>query len=67
MKHSSSPSRKRGKRSKAFSVVLAVKGNARTQVGQPRPARVLSEKSVERQQSKHKPTFAQQLSSDDGL
>ena len=67
MKQGSHPARKRGKRSKAFSVVLAVKGNARAQVGQPRPARVLSEKSVERQQTKHKPTFAQQLSSDDSL
>ena len=53
--------KKTGKRSKAFNVVLAVKHNARAQVGQPSPARVFSEKTPERQRTKHKATFAEQL------
>ena len=67
MKHPAMPSAgkprrgKSGKRSKQFSVVLAVKGNARTQVGQPPPVRILSEKTLERQQTKHKATLARQL------
>ena len=50
------------RRPKRFSVVAAVKANARTQVGQPKPARVFAEKKRDGE-SKHKPTLARTLSS----
>lgn len=46
-----------------FSAVLAVKENARTRVGQPPPARVLSSKVSARAAEKHKPSLAERLDS----
>ncbi len=48
---------------KRFSAVLAVKENARIRVGQPKASRVIPEKQPAR--DKYKPTFAQQLHSED--
>ncbi len=47
-----------GKRPKRFSVVAAVKRNAREQLGQPPPARVLPAKTSERAAQKHKVKLA---------
>ncbi len=52
---------KGAKRAKRFSVVAAVKDNARREIGQPPPARVLTVKTVERAAGKHKPTLAKVL------
>ena len=57
--------RKAGKRPGRFSMVAAVKENARRQVGQPPPARSLPVKTPERANSKHKPTLASVLASAD--
>ncbi len=56
---------KRRRRPEVFSVVAAVKANARTRVGQPRPARVLEVKSREHQEKKHKPSVAERLRAGD--
>jgi hypothetical protein len=46
------------KKSKPFSVTKAVKANARAQVGQPRPERVIiSEPEESRRTRKHKQTL----------
>jgi hypothetical protein len=51
------------KKSKPFSVTKAVKANARTQVGQPKPAKViLSETKQTRRTRKHKETLTDILS-----
>jgi hypothetical protein len=43
-----------------FSVTKAVKSNARDQVGQPKPSRVLEDRpKTEGRESKHKPTLEQ--------
>ena len=55
---------KSGKRSKKFDVVAAVKSNARTVIGQPKPARVLSGKTLERQGLEHKLSLAEKLAGD---
>ena len=47
-----------GKKSKPFSVTKAVKLNARNQVGQPKPSKVIaSEPKESRRQRKHKPSL----------
>ena len=47
-----------GKKSKPFSVTKAVKLNARDQVGQPKPSKVIaSEPKESRRQRKHKPSL----------
>jgi len=52
--------RKAGK----FSVTKAVKSNAREQVGQPKPSRVLDDKpKPEGRESKHKPSLEQLIES----
>ena len=46
------------KKSKPFSVTKAVKANARVQVGQPRPEKVIvSEPRESRHERKHKPSL----------
>lgn len=50
------------KKSKPFSVTKAVKLNARDQVGQPRPSRVInSEPKESRRERKHKPKLEEVL------
>jgi hypothetical protein len=50
------------KKSKPFSVTKAVKRNARDQVGQPRPEKVIASEPREgRRTRKHKPTLEQVL------
>ncbi len=50
------------KKSKPFSVTKAVKANARAQVGQPPPEKVIaSEPKESRRTRKHKPTLAEIL------
>jgi hypothetical protein len=45
-----------------FNVTKAVKANARVQVGQPKPGRVVDDRpKVEGRESKHKPTLADLL------
>jgi hypothetical protein len=49
-----------------FSVTKAVKSNARDQVGQPKPSRILEEKPrTEGRESKHKPSLETLIESDD--
>jgi hypothetical protein len=54
---------KRKRRPEKFSVVKAVKANARERVGQPRPERVIEDpKRVQRRKPKHAKTLPQLLS-----
>ena len=54
---------KRKRRPEKFSVVKAVKANARERVGQPRPERVIEDpKRAERRKPKHPQTLPQLLS-----
>jgi hypothetical protein len=54
------------KKSKPFSVTTAVKRNARDQVGQPRPEKVIvSEPKESRRTRKHKTTLAEILAEPD--
>jgi hypothetical protein len=54
------------KKTKKFSVVKAVKANARERVGQPKAERVIEEKPHgERRQAKHKPTLNDILTSEE--
>jgi hypothetical protein len=56
--------RKAGK----FSVTKAVKANAREQVGQPKPGRVLDDRPrPEGRESKHKPSMEKLIESAEGL
>ena len=57
--------KKRAKKKK-FSVVKAVKANARERVGQPKPERVIDEVERERRRkSRHKPTLEDLLTSEE--
>jgi len=50
-----------------FSVTKAVKANAREQVGQPKPARVIEEKpKQEGRESKYKPSLEKLIETEDG-
>jgi hypothetical protein len=42
-----------------FSATKAVKANARTRVGQPKPARIVEDKPRTGRQAKHKPKLEQ--------
>jgi hypothetical protein len=54
---------KRKRRPEKFSVVKAVKANARERVGQPRPERVIDDRPREnRRKAKHRQTLPQLLS-----
>jgi hypothetical protein len=54
---------KRKRRPEKFSVVKAVKANARERVGQPRPERVIEDpKRAQRRKPKHPQTLPQLLS-----
>jgi hypothetical protein len=54
---------KRRRRPEQFSVVKAVKANARERVGQPRPERVIQEApKPDNRKAKHRPTMAQLIS-----
>ena len=51
-----------------FSVTKAVKANAREQVGQPKPVRVLDEKPrPQGRESKHKPSLEKLIETGDGM
>ena len=52
--------KKRAKK-KTFSVVKAVKANARKRVGQPKSERVIEEKPRATREEKHKPTLSEML------
>lgn len=56
--------RKKGAHKK-FSAVKAVKENARRRVGQPKPERVIAEKSNVRRKPKHPPTLSDWLADDE--
>jgi hypothetical protein len=53
---------KRKRRPEKFSVVKAVKANARERVGQPRPERVIDDQPRENRKAKHRQTLPQLLS-----
>jgi len=54
------------KKMKKFSVVAAVKANARERVGQPKAERVIEEKPrAERRKAKHKSTLGEILNSEE--
>jgi hypothetical protein len=54
---------RRKRRPEKFSVVKAVKGNARERVGQPRPERVIEDpKKADTRKPKHRQTLPQLLS-----
>jgi hypothetical protein len=54
---------KRKRRPKKFSIVKAVKANARERVGQPRPERVIDgQKRENSRKAKHRKTMPQLLS-----
>jgi hypothetical protein len=54
---------KKKQRPQKFSVVKAVKANARERVGQPQPERVIQErKSAESRKAKHRPTLPELIS-----
>jgi hypothetical protein len=56
---------KRKRRPEKFSIVKAVKANARERVGQPRPERVIADQPREdSRKAKHRQTMPQLLSSD---
>jgi hypothetical protein len=51
---------------KTFSAVKAVKANARARVGQPPPEKVIVDAPrAQKQKSKHKPTLAEIINSED--
>ncbi|WP_263360022.1 hypothetical protein [Acidicapsa ligni] len=53
------------RKTEKFSVTKAVKANAREQVGQPKPGRVLDDKpKPEGRESKHKPSLEQLIETD---
>jgi hypothetical protein len=55
------------RRVEKFSVTKAVKSNARDQVGQPKPSRVLEDKpKPESREAKHKPKMEELIDSEDG-
>jgi hypothetical protein len=54
------------KKKQSFSVVKAVKANARARVGQPKPERVIVDTPVaQKRKSKYKPTLADILNSEE--
>jgi hypothetical protein len=53
------------RKSDRFSATKAVKANARERVGQPKPARVFSEKPRTGRQAKHKPKLQDVLRQED--
>ena len=56
---------KRRRRPEKFSVIKAVKANARERVGQPKPGRAIEDKPREdRRKQKHKETLGRLLDSD---
>ncbi len=56
---------KRKRRPEKFSIVKAVKANARERVGQPRPERVIADQPRENsRKEKHRQTMPQLLSSE---
>jgi hypothetical protein len=56
---------KRKRRPEKFSIVKAVKANARDRVGQPRPERVIADQPRENsRKSKHRQTMPQLLNSE---
>ncbi len=55
---------KRKRRPEKFSIVKAVKANARERVGQPRPERVIDDQKREQPQAKHRQTMPQLLTSE---
>jgi hypothetical protein len=56
---------KRKRRPDKFSIVKAVKANARDRVGQPRPERVIDDQPREnRRKEKHRQTLPQLMSSE---
>jgi SRSO17 transposase len=58
---------KRRRRPEKFSIVKAVKSNARDRVGQPRPARVIDDQKRDRgRKPKHRQTMPQLLSGNRG-
>jgi hypothetical protein len=58
-------SKKNAKAGKGFSVVKAVKENARNRVGQPKPARVIEdERRREAEHPRHRPTLGEMLGGD---
>jgi len=53
---------KRKRRPEKFSIVKAVKANARDRVGQPRPERIIKDQTREnRRKAKHRQTMPQLL------
>jgi hypothetical protein len=52
------------RRSRKFSVEKAVKANARTVVGQPKPSRVLKTTPKTGRDAKHKPTLENLIETD---
>ena len=53
------------KKKQGFSVVKAVKANARTRVGQPKAERVIEDKPrIEKRSAKHKKTLGAMLTED---
>jgi len=53
---------KKGRARKGFSAVKAVKENARTRVGQPKPGRVIEDdRRREAERPRHKPTMGEML------
>ena len=56
---------KRKRRPEKFSIVKAVKANARDRVGQPRPERVINDQPREnRRKEKHRQTLPQLMNSE---
>lgn len=54
------------KKAKKFSIVKAVKANARERVGQPKAGRVIADKQrEERRKAKHKSTLSEILNSEE--
>jgi hypothetical protein len=52
------------RKAEKFSVTKAVKSNARDQVGQPKPSRVMDDRpKTEGRESKHKPSLEQLIES----
>lgn len=58
---------KRKRRPEKFSIVKAVKANARERVGQPRPERVIAEQAPPNsRQAKHRPSMTQLIHEEQG-
>jgi hypothetical protein len=55
---------KRKRRPEKFSIVKAVKANARERVGQPRPERVIADQPRDGRKAKHRQTMPQLLSNE---